>query len=238
MKGNPFELILSSNDRSCRSSGCAGSKTQLRLSGTALCALVAGQSADALAITPTFASNITSDPNAVAIEGTINTAISTYEADFIDPINVAITFQEMANGLGASSTTFFNVSYPTYHTALVADATTANDTTALTRLAVDGSGVNNPITGNSTINGAGPGTGIPDGIIGLNTHITSPGSPGATWFRCLSQRSAKREPERRSASSPCVRYWVGPCSAAFFQLRAIRAWRWQPGLVAATDCTD
>jgi len=146
-----------------------------RLSGTALCALVAGQSADALVITPTFASNITSDPNAVAIEGTINTAISTYEADFIDPINVAITFQEMANGLGASSTTFFNVSYPTYHAALVADATTANDTTALTRLAVDGSGVNNPITGNWTINvksanlravrlsspGAGPGTGIP-----------------------------------------------------------------------------
>jgi hypothetical protein len=72
-----------------------------RLSGTALCALVAGQSADALVITPTFANNITSDPNAVAIEGTINTAISTYEADFIDPINVAITFQEMANGLGA-----------------------------------------------------------------------------------------------------------------------------------------
>jgi hypothetical protein len=118
------------------------------------CAVRAGRrtSADALVITPTFASNITSDPNAVAIEGTINTAISTYKADFIDPINVAITFQEMANGLGASSTTFFNVSYPMYHAALVADATTANDTTALTRRAVDGSGVKNPITGNSTIN--------------------------------------------------------------------------------------
>jgi hypothetical protein len=164
------------------------------LSGTALCALLAaGQPAYALVITPTFASNITSDPNAAAIEGVINSAISTYQADFTDPINVAITFQE-GGGLGGSSTFFFNVSYATYHASLVADGTTANDTTALTRLAVDGSGANNPVTNNSTINvksanlravgltspGVGPGTGNPDGTITLNTSLTFPGSPGTS----------------------------------------------------------
>jgi hypothetical protein len=63
--------------------------------GEALAALLgAGQPADALVITPTFASNITSDPNAAAIEAVINTAIGICQADFTDPINVAITFQE------------------------------------------------------------------------------------------------------------------------------------------------
>jgi hypothetical protein len=84
-----------------------------------------------------------------------------------------------------------NVSYATYHSALVADATTANDATAFARLAVDGSGSNNPITNNSTINvktanlravgiNANAPPGNPDGTINLNTHITTPGSPGST----------------------------------------------------------
>lgn len=165
----------------------------LLLLGAILGALVStGQPAQAnLIITPTFGSSITSDPNAATIEGVINTAISTYEADFTDTINVAITFQEMTSGLGSSSTFFANVSYATYHSALVADATTANDATALARLAVDGSGANNPITGNSTIDvktanlravgiNVNPPPGNPDGTISLNTHITSPGSPGTT----------------------------------------------------------
>jgi hypothetical protein len=157
--------------------------------------LAAGQPAQAnLMITPTFDSSITGDPNAASIEGVINSAIGMYEASFSDPINVAIKFQEMTSGLGMSSTFFGNVSYSTYYNALVADAKTADDATALARLAVDGSGPNNPVTNDSTINvktanlravgistpGVGPGTANPDGTIGLNTHITTPGSPGSS----------------------------------------------------------
>ena len=56
-----------------------------------------------MVITPTFASNIMSDPNAATIEGTINAAIAVYESNFTDPITVHITFQE-GGGLGSSST--------------------------------------------------------------------------------------------------------------------------------------
>src|SRR5258707_434566 len=48
----------------------------------------------ALVINPTFASNITSDPNAATIEATINRAIQAYESSFSDNITVNITFQE------------------------------------------------------------------------------------------------------------------------------------------------
>jgi hypothetical protein len=62
--------------------------------------------AKALTINPTFGSTITSDPNAAAIEGVINTAIGVYQSKFTDPINVAITFNSMSTGLGSSSTLF------------------------------------------------------------------------------------------------------------------------------------
>jgi hypothetical protein len=147
----------------------------------------------AFVITPTFDSSITSDPNAAAIEGTINTAISIYEAKFTDPITVNIKFQEITSGLGQSSTIFFNVAYSAYLAALSADAKTSNDTTALAHLPA---GPNNPVNGNATINvtsanlravgiTANPLGGF-DGIIGLNTSITSPGSPGtASLFSLL-----------------------------------------------------
>jgi hypothetical protein len=122
------------------------------LLGGALSALLgAGHPAEALVITPTFASNITSDPNAAAIEGVINTAISTYEADFNDPITVAITFQE-GGGLGGSSTFFANVSYSAYLAALKADATTSNDAIANSLLPNSAS---NPVNGASTTGIAG-----------------------------------------------------------------------------------
>jgi hypothetical protein len=97
----------------------------------------------------------------------------------------------MSSGLGMSSTFFANRPYSTYYNALVADAKTADDATALARLAGDGSGANNPITGDSTINvktanlravgiNVNPPPGQPDGTISLNTHITTPGSPGSS----------------------------------------------------------
>ena len=159
--------------------------------GGALAALLGGgQPADALVITPTFASNITSDPNAAAIEAVINTAIGIYQADFTDPINVAITFQE-GGGLGGSSTFFQNVSYSTYLTALKADATTSNDAIANSLLP---NSATNPVNGTSTINvktanlravgiatpGFGVGQANPDGTITLNTSLTFPGSLGSS----------------------------------------------------------
>ena len=166
------------------------------LSGAAVIAVfTAGQPAQAnLVITPTFDSSITSDPNAASIEGVINTAISTYEADFTDPINITIKFQEMTSGLGQSNTTLYKINYSDFYNALVADAKSANDATALASLP-NGSaaGSPNPVTGSTTINvktadlkalgfnGAlFPPIGGFDGTIGLNTHLTTPGSPGGS----------------------------------------------------------
>jgi hypothetical protein len=141
-----------------------------------------------LIITPTFGTSITGDANAAAIEGAINAAILDYHNAFSDPINVVIQFNEMSSGLGQSLTGFYNVSYLSYITALHADAKTADDATALSLLPIT---VNNPVTGDSTINvdsanlravglpGA-PAVGGFDGVIGLNTHLTDIGSPGTT----------------------------------------------------------
>jgi len=87
-----------------------------------------------MVITPTYASNITTDPNAAVIEGAIQSAINVYEADFADPITVHITFQEMNTGLGSSNTSFFNLSYATYLAQLTADAKTIDDATAIAHL--------------------------------------------------------------------------------------------------------
>jgi len=160
------------------------------LLGAALGALLgAGQQADALVITPTFASNITGDPNAAAIEGVINSAINTYQTTFTDPINVTIQFNEMTTGLGQSNTTLYKLSYSTFSTALHNDAQSADDTAAIIKNPISAT---NPVTGSSTINvktanikalniaGSFPPFGGMDGFIGLNTHITDIGSPGTT----------------------------------------------------------
>jgi hypothetical protein len=141
-----------------------------------------------LTITPTFDSSITSDPNAAAIEGTINSAINTYETTFTDPITVNIDFKEMNSGLGSSSTFFANVPYLTYITALHADAKSSDDATALAQLPI---AATNPVNGGAFINvktanlravgiNVNPPAGSPDGTISLNTSITNPGSPGTS----------------------------------------------------------
>src|ERR1700746_2357378 len=86
-----------------------------------------------LIIIPTFAANITSDPNAATIEATINAAIAVYQSKFTDPATVHITFQE-GGGLGGSSTFFNIIPYATYLAALTADAKTSNDAIALAHL--------------------------------------------------------------------------------------------------------
>jgi hypothetical protein len=76
-----------------------------------------------LIITPTFDSSITTDPNAAAIEGVINSAIATYESTFSNPINVKIYFQE-GGGLGQSEAFSYFNGYTSFYDGLV--ATNAN----------------------------------------------------------------------------------------------------------------
>lgn len=89
-----------------------------------------------LLITPTFASNITSDTNASAIEGAIIAGITEIESDISSPasLNVTIDFQETGSGLGASSTSIYTVTYYQYYNAFKAVATSAAQLTALASL--------------------------------------------------------------------------------------------------------
>ena len=141
----------------------------------------AGLAQGNLVINATFDSTITGDPNAAAIESTINSAIALYEASFSDPVTVSINFQEMAGGLGQNSSYFIpGVPYSTFRAMLATAATTANDTNALVHLPA---GSDNPVNGSTTIalnlpNGRAlgfsgpdwdPPPGQTDGIVYLNT---------------------------------------------------------------------
>jgi hypothetical protein len=144
-----------------------------------LCAATAigTATANGFVITPTFASNIASDPNAATIESTINSAIQDYETRFNENINVKITFQEVTSGLGSSSTAIQQYSYSSFLAALNLDKTTAADTSALANLP---NSATSPVDGNvnmwlSTANAraAGLTASAPssDGTISLNTSI-------------------------------------------------------------------
>ena len=102
----------------------------------ACCAVAACGSAPALTIIPTFDSTITSDQNHAAIENTINNAISVYEQDFSNPINVPIDFSEMSSGLGESFYSLTSVNYSDFRSALAAEPTSAFRATALGSLPV------------------------------------------------------------------------------------------------------
>jgi hypothetical protein len=145
-----------------------------------------------LHINPTFDVSITSDPNAAAIEAAINAAIANIESQFSDPISVNITFKRAA-GLGSSSTFFATASYAAFLAALKGDAKTSDDATAVGLLP---NVATNPVNGTTTINvktanlravgmNVNPPPGQPDGTIGLNTTLTSPGSPGTTGMFSL-----------------------------------------------------
>ena len=143
--------------------------------------LAVSLSANALVIVPSFDTTISNDVNAATIESTINTAIQLYQTRFSDPITVTIQFKEISTtGLyGQSSWWYYNISYTQFRAALLADATTTNDTVALANLA---SGANNPVTGTTTVRVktanlraigiTGKNSGLAggyDGIIGLHT---------------------------------------------------------------------
>ena len=149
--------------------------------------------ASVLNIIPTFASSITSDPNAATIESTINTAINYYDSTFTTataaPIGVTIQFQE-GGGLGGSSAATYTIPYQNFISALtVASSGNSTDVAALANLPIS---TTNPVTGSTHITvktaelralgfsaAQFPNGGF-DGTITLNTSLTTPGSPGSS----------------------------------------------------------
>jgi hypothetical protein len=145
----------------------------------------------ALTITPSFDSSITSDANAAAIESTINSAISFYESAFTNPIDVTIQFKEINSGFGLSNATFYPIPYTTFRAALAAEPQTADTATALANLPNQ---TNNPVNGGADLfiktaeiralgiagNFPPTATGGFDGLISLNTTVSTPGSPGSS----------------------------------------------------------
>ncbi len=133
----------------------------------------------AFVINPTFAPNIVNDPNAATIEASINRVIAAYENTFTNNVTINITFQE-GGGLGGSAPFFETVSYTSYLAAITANASSADDTTALASLPA---GPNHPIAGtssNTTINvstallrvlGLGGNSSPSDSTITLNTSL-------------------------------------------------------------------
>jgi hypothetical protein len=134
-----------------------------------------------LSIIPTYASNITSDPNAAAIETAINSDIATMDSYIANNVTVNISFQETGSGLGGSSTYIGTIGYGSYLSALQAQTSlSAADNTAIASLPA---GPNNPVNGNANITttltvlralgfgGANPPVGQPDTTISLNTSI-------------------------------------------------------------------
>ena len=94
-----------------------------------------------LIIHPTFDSSITGNPNAAAIEATINRAISIYESLFSDPIAIQIYFRYAAtapNGtplphgtVSRSDFVIYTIPWGAFVDALRADAKTGNDGLAI-----------------------------------------------------------------------------------------------------------
>jgi hypothetical protein len=97
-------------------------------------ALVAGQSAHALLITPTFDASITGNVNAVAIEGAINSAIGTIDGLFSNVVTVPVTFTytpAAAGNLLSTNQFYFNQTYSAYVALLNADAAANPQNTVL-----------------------------------------------------------------------------------------------------------
>ncbi|HEX7516373.1 MAG TPA: fibronectin type III domain-containing protein [Chthoniobacterales bacterium] len=144
-----------------------------------------------LVINSTFDSSITGNPNSAAIQSMINQAVATYQSLFTDPITVKIYFRYSnteVNGnplpsgiLARSNFVVYTIAWNTYISALNADATTGNDTTAngslpassLSTNIVPSSaggravGLNTPpaMFANGTVGAGGP----YDGIVTLNS---------------------------------------------------------------------
>ncbi|MEI6235720.1 MAG: NF038122 family metalloprotease [Planctomycetota bacterium] len=101
-----------------------------------------------LIIVPTYAASINNHARAADIKATINAALAVYEATYSNPVTITLTFEDTPNGLGASSTYTTTKSYSSYRAALVSHASTADDTTALSKLPIQSA---NPVNGNTNM---------------------------------------------------------------------------------------
>jgi len=180
------------------SAWAAFTKGMFRATGVlvVVCAISTGALANTLTITPTFDSSIANDPNAAAIEATINAQIAIYESLFSDPMDVAIRFEsENSAFLGSTYSLPFRVNYQDFISHLTGDQSTPTDGTALSLLPTGGE---NPVTGSQYMelkraNLKALGYDVAsypaitwsdgskyDGIITLNSYLTDVGSPGST----------------------------------------------------------
>lgn len=98
----------------------------------------------------TFTTTFDATVDALARTAILN-SLAEYSPLFNDNVNVSLYFKSSGSGLGTSSTFSFAVNYQAYYNALVADASSPVDTTALARLGMDGSGVSNPVNFTSQI---------------------------------------------------------------------------------------
>jgi hypothetical protein len=100
----------------------------------ALALAVAASPAHALIIQPTFDASITSSPNAAAVEGSINAAISAIDSLYGNAITVPVDFTYnpvTGNDLLSTSQFYAAVPYSTYVTLLTADSATNPANTVL-----------------------------------------------------------------------------------------------------------
>lgn len=122
-----------------------------RISPVLLILALAGAPAHAgLIIDPVFDASITGQANAAGIEGTIDSAIATFENTYSNNISASIEFYAMSGGLGESQVGFvYGIPYQAYYDALV--ATNANPA-AIAGLTLDGGNSTlNPVNGTGTI---------------------------------------------------------------------------------------
>jgi hypothetical protein len=114
-----------------------------------------------LTIIPTFNSTGATSIDA-ATQTVINNVVAFYQNTYTNNITVNIEFHNMSTGLGQSVAFIFPVPYSTFCTALVANATSPDDITALANTPC---GSANPINSNANI-----GVKSPDGrALGINT---------------------------------------------------------------------
>src|SRR5215469_2982365 len=162
-----------------------------------------------LTIQATFDGSITGQPNAAAIEASINQAIAIYESLFTDPITIPIRFRYAATlpdgtpltDLVESLTVIYTVGSNTWFNALRADAKSSNDSVAIASLpdatlfpAIIASSANGRALGQNTppaMNADGTvSVGGPyDGIVTLNS---------ATSFQFFRPTDANRFDAQRS----------------------------------------
>jgi hypothetical protein len=130
-----------------------------------------------LVINPIYDSSITSDPNAGAIMSNINSAIAMYQSKFTDNVTVKV-YVQTGGGLGSSLWGYYWNTAGTAISALTADATSADDATAVGTF---GTNVFGSVAYTSA-NGRAMGLNTPgfltvgadggyDGVISLNTSI-------------------------------------------------------------------